>query len=307
MSKSLLHQLAFSIWAMRPEAVEAYLPQVMGVLENRQPEAAAPKKEAELMEQNGLYFLTASGDRIDVTADSVIEPQPGLVAVINLEGPVMKNDFCGAAGTMTMARWLQQFDATAEVEGVVLNGDSPGGNGYGMLALTSQLDRMKKPVVSLVQHGMACSAAYGIVACTDMVLASNDTDEFGSIGTYVQLPNMLKYYREQHKLDVHVVKATRSTAKLRSFQEAMKADVENPEDPHYRELREGYIDPFNEHFINLVQQHRPGVKDEREVFNGRVFFAQEALELGLIDQTNATMETAVAAVRDLAKQRNTTN
>lgn len=298
--KSLLHQLAFGLWAIRPEAAEAYMPQVFDVISGKTNLQATSRKEAELMMEAQLCFYTQEGQRLTAGVDP-IEAQSGLVAVMSVNGPIMKDDFCGAPGTSTMSRWLADFEATPEVAGVVLRADSPGGNGYGMLTMTSQLERMSKPVVTLVEQGMACSAMYGIAAAGDLVFTASAVDEVGSIGTYVRLADFRGFYEEK-KIKLHTIKATRSTDKNALVDEAFKADPNNPDDPHYKALREQYIDPFNEHFIELVQRNRPGVKDENGVLSGKVFMSADALRYGLIDSTGQTLESAIAAVRNLANQ-----
>jgi ClpP class serine protease len=308
--RSLLHKFAFGIWAIRPEAVDGYLQQVDDVMRGRAqsfgPRDTTPEdREKELMAEANMRFVTREGRTI-YAAQETVNPEPGLVMVLDLKGPVMKEDFCGAPGTQTMGRWMQSADASPEVEGVVLNMDSPGGDGYGMADLSAVIERMGKPVVSIVQAGMACSAAYGIAAAGDLVLSSNTVDEFGSIGTYVRLRDYRKA-DEDKGVKTHVITATRSTEKLKDYQEALKADHNNPDDEHYSAIRENYINPFNEAFIALVQRNRPTLKDERGTLNGRVFMANEALTLGLIDATNKTLADAIDAVRSLTANNTNNN
>lgn len=298
--RSLLHQLAFGIWAMRPEAAEAYMPQVFDVMSGVRPVMTESRKEAELMEEAQLCFYTVDGRRLDAR-EGPIEPEQGLIAVMSVNGPIMKDDFCGAPGTSTMSRWLAQFEATPEVAGVVLRADSPGGNGYGMLTMTGQLERMTKPVATIVEHGMACSAMYGIAAASDLVFTASAVDEVGSIGTYVRLMDLNGFYADK-KVNIHTIKATRSADKNALVEEAFKADPKNADDPHYKAIREQYIDPFNDHFIELVQRNRPGVKDENGVLSGKVFMSADALKYGLIDSTGQTLDGAIAAVRELSTQ-----
>lgn len=300
---SLLHQLAFAFWAFRPEAASAYAEQVHRIMTGEQVVPETKANERDLMEKCNLHFVTLQGDRLDLGAEP-IAPQAGLVAVLDLAGPIMKNDFCGAPGASTLARWMADFEATPEVTGVVMRVDSPGGDAYAMLMLASQIESMTKPVVSLVNAGQACSAAYGIPAAGDLIMSANDMDVFGSIGTYVRL-NDYRGADEKRGIKVHTIKATRSAAKNRDFDEAMDGDPSNPSDPKYKALRENYVNPFNEQFIALVQRNRPGVKDENEVLEGKVFFAPDALMHGLIDSTGETLNSAIAAVRDLATKNQT--
>jgi protease-4 len=299
--RSLLHELALAIWAFRPDAVSAYTPQVREIMQGRGSQNTTTRAEAELMREAQLCFYTADGRRLEAGVDEVT-PESGLVAVLNVSGPIMKSDYCGAPGAITMSKWLNAFEATPEVTGVVLRTDSPGGNGYGMLTMTSQMERMSKPVVSLVEQGMACSAAYGIAAASDLVFTAGAMDEVGSIGTYVRLFDW-SGADEKDGLKVHEIYATRSQDKNALVKEAFQADPKDPNDKHYTAIREQYIDPFNEHFIELVQRNRPGVKDANGALSGKVFMSGDALKHGLIDSTGQTLESAIAAVRNLSTKK----
>jgi protease-4 len=299
--RSLLHKFAFGVWSMRPGADSAYLPQVHAIIHDRQAATPTPLEEKELMAEADLRFVTKDGRTVYPSREQ-LEPQPGLVMVLDIKGAIMKEDFCGAPGTTTMAKWLALAEGTPEVDGVVLNMDSPGGDGYGMFGLASAIEKMSKPVVGYVGSGMACSACYGIGASCDQLLSGSSIDEFGSIGTYVQLRDW-SGADEKWGVKTHTITATRSKQKLKAVHEALKADPKDPDDKHYQLIREQRIDPFNEAFIALVQKNRPAVKDEGGVFEGRVYMADEAKTRGLIDDTNKTLNDAIDLVRDLKKQQ----
>lgn len=304
--KSLLHQLAFGIWCFRPDVVGAYMPQVSEVIfgnhilsDLKSSDAPRPTPVVAVPR---LEFQTLEGERLALDPSKPVDQQDGLVAVISISGPIMRDDFCGDAGMLTMAKWYADIENTPGIVGIVEDMNSPGGNGQAMLALTTQKERMRKPIISLVRHGMACSAAQGITAASDLTFASTELDEFGSIGTYVKIADWDAAYAKRNDIKVHTIKATRSVQKNADVESALKADPADPKD-NYDALRKNYIDPFNEAFIALVQRNRPGVKDENGVLEGRVFMAKEALKYGLIDSTGETLESAIAAVRDIANKK----
>lgn len=300
--RNLLHKFALGIWAFRPGTEAPYLPQVHAIISDPKAAAPTPLTEKEMMAEAELRFVTQD-DRVIYPSAEEVRAEPGLVMVMNVRGAIMKDDWCGAPGTGTMARWLQEANDTAEVDGVVLDIDSPGGDGYAMFQLAQALERMQKPSVGIVNAGMACSAAYGIGAKCTKLLSGSGVDEFGSVGTYIQLRDWTKWEREKG-ITTHTIAATRSTQKLAAFKQALKADPDNPEDKHYETIRAQRIDPFNERFIAMVQAARPDAKDERGVFEGRVFLADEALELGLIDSTGHTLSDAIHMVRTLRNSSN---
>lgn len=301
--RSLLHTLSLGVWALRPEAVDDLLPRLEAVRDGRMEVAAESASERDLMASADLRFVCEDG-REQRPAKEAVEPVPGMVMVMDITGTIMKHDCFDNPGTSTMSKWLAMAESTPEVQAVVLNMDSPGGNGRAMLTLTGQMERMRKPIVGYVSKGMACSACYGIGATCDLLLADNDTDEFGSIGTYVRLTDW-GGYDKQKGIKTHTIKATRSTQKLAEYEQALKADPDDPNDKNYEPIRKNLIDPFNDHFIALVQRNRPGLKDERGALAGRVFMAKEALELGMIDGTGKTLADAIAEARTLATTKHT--
>ncbi len=300
--KSLIHQLALGLWAIRPEAVSAYMQRVDDIFAGTALALEDASKSADERIVPGIYFVTPDGEELELNISRPVPAVNGMVAVVDISGPIMKDDFCGDLGMVSLAKWYEHFEATPQITGVVELMDSPGGHSNAMMVLAQQKMRMKKPVVTMVNAGMACSAAYGIAATSDLILSSGPMDEFGSIGTYMQIRDF-RAGEQARGVKTHTIIATRSGQKLSAYHEALKADPNNIDDPHYKQLRETRVDPFNETFIALIQQARPGVKDEAGVFEGQVFPAARAMELGLIDGTNKTMNDALVAVRTLAKQK----
>ncbi len=307
MKLGLLHQLAFGIWAMREGSAEPYYPRVLDIMEGRmmvvaenKADAPPPPTQLQLMHDAGVTVSTQDGERLTIqdAAHRLEHGARGLVVNFNITGPIAKDDGLCDTGMQTVAGWVAQFDADPAVLGYTFNIDSPGGNGRAMLLMASALERSKKPRVGIVQYGEACSAAQGIMAKMDLCFASDESDMFGSIGTYATIRDMTKAL-EARGIVVHNIAATKSKEKNSAVLEAFKG----PE--HYAKFRKEYIDPFNERFLQLIQQARPGVKDQNGVLEGRVLFAKEAKEEGLIDSIGETLESAVEAVRTLAKKRNT--
>lgn len=298
----LLQELTSGVWAMLPEAVAGFEQQVRATLA-RQGQDTQVQDEAALMQSADFRVVTTDDRRMSAGKDP-ITAESGMVVVVNISGPILKHDDYRTPGANTISRWLAEIEDTPEFLGAVLNIDSPGGSTYAMLALTQQLESMKKPVVSFIQHGMACSAAYGIAAATNLILSASDLDTFGSIGTYVRIQDRTKAEADQG-IVTHTVMATRSKAKDRPIREVLKADPSDPEDKHYQLFLKSYLDPVNEHFISMVQRHRPGLKDENGVFEGEKYMAQDALKYGLIDGTGKTMQDAIESVRAMSKKPTT--
>lgn len=305
MKVGLLYKLLCGVWAMRPDAAEAYYPMAGQVLmgERRTFDddgPARPKTEADIMQDAGIRFATRDGRIVSaLDAARAIDPnERGLVVLLPVRGPIMMDDYCDDVGTRRMSGWLREFENDPAIDGTVLELDTPGGDGTAMFQMSDAMNALKKPVVGRTEYGQACSAGIGIGTSCDLLFAGNEIDELGSIGTYVTIADWAGYMKSKG-LNVHHIYATLSTEKNKDFREALLADPSNEGDPKYARIRKNYIDPFNQRFIDRVKSNRPGVKDDKGMFAGTVFEAQDAEALGLIDGVGVSLEEAVNHVRAL--------
>lgn len=298
-----LHSVLFGIWAMQPEAARAYLPQVMNLL-NGTGRTLSMDQLRDMRAAHEPYAMQASGP-----GGSTGGSAPGdvvKVKVIPVNGPVLKYGGECTYGMVDYAKELAKADDDRNIIGTVIDIDTPGGEAGGMTMLYDAIRRAKKPVVGIVQSGMAASAGMGIAAACDKVYASRETDKFGSIGMYCTLPDMRKFWEAQG-LTLHEVYADQSTEKNREFLEALQADPNDPADPHYARLKNEHINPFVDSFIRMMVTARPAMAATKEQWaKGQMLSAKDAVKAGLIDGFT-TLEGAVAEVMKLSKTKNAEN
>lgn len=293
----LLHSIFAGVWAMEPSRVLEHLPQLKGLLTGTTQVLSAEQLEA-LRAEHQPYRMNGDGDLVNGDGGATSEQY---VMVLPLRGTMFRYDVaCGPYGCETRAKWLRQADADPNILGVVLDVDSGGGQGSAMEVLVHQIAAMKKPVVTYVNHGMCASAAYGTAASTREIILSYKSDAVGSIGTLMAFPDLKKHYKEHWDLLMHEVYATLSTEKNGPIREAFLADPDNPNDEHYQKLRTELLDPWNEQFIDHIQNNRPKVKAKDGVFNGKLFLGDDAIRLGLADRYG-TLADATERVRQLSK------
>ncbi len=297
----LAHSILFGAWAMEPTAAEALLPQAVRLLKGELPRLTKAQMElARAAHEPRRISAALSGAKEGASNDT--QPKTAsIVLVLPINGPVTKYGGMCSYGMSDYARWLREADANPDVLGVVLDIDTPGGEVDGMTLMQDTIAAMEKPVVGIVQSGIAASAGMGIAAMCDELYASRATDQFGSIGMFCTLADYRKYFQTQG-LDIHQVYATRSTDKNKAYKEALKADPNDPNDEHYALLK-AEMDSLVEAFVGDVKKARPAMAaTEKEWSTGRMFPAADAQRLGLIDGMN-TMSGAVARVRSLARER----
>ena len=108
------------------------------------------------------------------------------VYVTMLTGTMMKYDQCDAPGTRTIGRGLRDADRNPEVVGHIIIADSGGGAANSVPELAEAIRACSKPVVAWVD-GMAGSACMYAISYCDRILAHNEMDFVGEIGTPIML------------------------------------------------------------------------------------------------------------------------
>ena len=194
------------------------------------------------------------------------------VAVINLSGPIMKNDYCGSFGTASIANLVKMASNTQSVHTILLLIDSPGGTVDGTSSLAQTLQASSKRTIA-ASDGYICSAAYWIGSSCDELWAMSDTDVIGSIGTMCTLVDNTEAMKTRGVV-VREFYATASTDKNKAFTDAQKGNG--------KALVSEMLDPINDIFINAVRANR-GTKIDSGVLTGKTYLGKEAVNKGLAD------------------------
>ena len=135
-------------------------------------------------------------DTID--APSVFAQSSGVaVARISVSGVIGKN--VGAMGRALgmydlndLEASLQKAEADQQVQGIVLDINSPGGTVTGVPEIAAMIREMDTPVIAYTSDMMA-SAAYWIASAADAIYASPSAS-VGSIGVYSAMLDASRYY-----------------------------------------------------------------------------------------------------------------
>lgn len=222
-------------------------------------------------------------------SSSISNAKPGSVAVINLSGPMMKEDNCGDPGTKTIESLINQASNNPNITGIVIVADTPGGSVHGTQSLSNTISSVSKPVVTLVED-LVASAGYWAVSGSNYIFANTGTARIGSIGTMLSFRDMKPVW-ESMGAKFHEIYATKSTEKNADFREAEKGN--------YDKIRQNVLDPLNEEFLKGVIANRGEKLDQKKTLNGQVYLADDAIKYGLIDAIG-TLEDAISKVHELA-------
>jgi protease-4 len=218
------------------------------------------------------------------------------IVMIDIIGPVLKyGDVC-SYGSVHHSNLIAKFANAKNIAGIILNIDSPGGqaDGTAMLAKTINQAVKLKPVVGIIQDGLAASAGYWIGSSTQELYCSEDTDKVGSIGAYTTIANVYAYWESQG-LPVRDIYSRLSTDKSADYRNALEGKDDLIQDD---------LDFLVKDFIADVKTFRgQRLKTSKEdPFTGKMYHSADATKIGLIDGVKS-LEQVVKRVQNLISLR----
>ncbi|HOW69017.1 MAG TPA: signal peptide peptidase SppA [Phycisphaerae bacterium] len=221
--------------------------------------------------------------------ESVVLKDKGLalskIALIDIEGVIMdaRKPHLFGEGEHPVSLLTEKLDKAASdsmVKAVILRINSPGGTVtasdlmYNEVKHFKQVTGGKRPVVAVLMD-VAASGGYYIACSADEIVA-HPTTVTGSIGVIMQMVN---FSDTMNKIGVSADAITSGKMKdAGSPLRKMKAEE--------REVFKKMVDQFYDRFVDVVAAGRPKLTKARirEVADGRVYSAGQALELGFVDR-----------------------
>ena len=220
--------------------------------------------------------------------ETLVQKDEGLfvsdkIAVIDMDGLMINRRKGGLlrTGENPVSLFLEKLDKAANdrgVKAVVLRLNSPGGTVAASDIMHHRLLEFKrstaKPVVACVV-GLGCSGAY-YLACGSDGIMTQPSAVTGNIGTIFQTFSVAG---TMEKIGVKAVAI--KSGKLKDMASPLH-DLNDDE----RQVLEGIVEDLYQQFLAVVGQGRPGLGEQkiRELADGRVFTAKQALNEGLIDR-----------------------
>lgn len=212
----------------------------------------------------------------------------GNIAVIPVTGPIFRraNMLTEVSGATSIAILAQDFNAALandDVDGIVLEIDSPGGEVSGVSEFAEMIyaARGAKPCVAYV-GGDGCSAAYWIASACDHVVIS-DTAIVGSIGVVRAIPDP----RAKTARDIEIV----------SSQSPNKRPNVRTEEG--RAVFQAEVDALADVFVERVARNRGVSVDTvlEEFGQGGCFVGARAVAAGMADAVGSLENVIASFVR----------
>lgn len=219
----------------------------------------------------------------------------GNVAVIRLQGPMLKSDsyltrYYGFASTSATRLAVESAQADDNIDTLLLDIDSPGGSVGGIAELGDAVARAAAAKLVVAQvNGMTASAAYWVASQASKIYAGR-MDMVGSIGVRMTLVDASEHYE---KMGIKVIPI--DTGEHKSAGEFGVALTES-QIAEFQRVVDGYFAEF----LNAIERGRAMTHEHlKSIADGRMFFAKEAQRLGLIDGIQ-TLDQTLAALTQTA-------
>ncbi len=248
--------------------------------------------------QSMVQILDENGEEVQMDRDGMIEIPEGSVAVIELIGPMRKygNYYC--AGTDDVVFYIRQMMRNQNIKGIILKVDTGGGAVDSIAPLIQEIQARTKPIVALCDL-CASAGMYGVLP-TDHIMAENNiSSEFGSIGVMLSFYSFQEYLKKEG-IEEHIIMAPESDFKNRDWLKAREGD--------YKDMEQFTLSPLAQKFQADVKAFRGSKLNTKVegILAGRMFYAEDALEHGLIDSIG-NMDAAIEMVHRLAAGRELKN
>lgn len=233
----------------------------------------------------GNVLRVAISDKANALTSSPMSG--GGVAVIPIKGIIGKGlsqleTECGGCDVEAVGASIDEALASAAIDAVVLDIDSPGGVVSGVPELARKIQNASKPIYAFTS-GQCCSAAYWIAACCDGIFCTMSAD-VGSIGVYVALVDDSEWWKKEgYKLEL--IKAGEYKAMGISGK---------PLEPAERAMIQADVDAIYAMFTGCVKAGRDGVSTE--TMQGQTFMGANAVTANLVDELVEDINEVLAFV-----------
>jgi protease-4 len=224
--------------------------------------------------------------------------ETGKVLVIPIRGTISdapKRQFIITRPSMVqeVVSQLRKAQKDPEVKAIVLKINSPGGSVTASDILYNEIVAFKqktKAKVVVVMMGVAASGGYYISLPADYILA-HPTSITGSVGVLFIRPDVTGLMGKIG-IEVEVSKTGKNKDMGSPFRQATAEE---------RQIIKDMIDQLGKRFLDRIAEHRK-IDPERmkEIASARIFLAEDALKLGMVDRVGYIGE-AVNLAKKLAE------
>lgn len=240
-------------------------------------------------------IMKAFGDATD--PETVIEPgdKSNRILVLTLDGTIQSgsNNSPFAGEGYNHSFFLDQLDMALEddtVKGILFRVNTPGGGVYESAEIRRGLLELKDKGVPIyvAMENMAASGGYYVSAEADKIYAAQETIT-GSIGVISQTIDVSEFL-EEHGIKVNSYASGNMKTMGSPYKPATEEEVA---------IWQAFTEDSFSRFVSIVANGR-GMSETRvrEIADGRIYTANQALDIGLIDEIGFVDEALDGLKRD---------
>lgn len=202
--------------------------------------------------------------------------------VVPLKGTMFVEDTWCDYGALSIVEQLQALDANPDFSYGILQVNSGGGMSQAGYLVRDAVSNMKKPVYAYVIQ--AGSAALNAISTCEKIFMANEASQIGSIGSYFSIN---KKVVEEYIATFDEVYATQSEEKNGAIRAYVKGD---------KSILVKEATSSAQQFIESISKTR-NIALDSPVMKGGMYYAKEAIDLGLADEIVGTMADIPKALK----------
>ena len=249
-----------------------------------------------MSESEPIPVMLEHEGRLMKRGNSFADAPQGSTAIIPVHGTMLKYGTMCSYGTTEIAAVIEEAAEAKNISSILLDMDSGGGSVDAIAPLIDAIRSAQSKRKAVVAYCDLCaSAAYYVASYCNEIVAGNDVSaELGSIGVMMSFMDYAKYY-EDMGIKQHTIYSNLSDYKNAPFEAAKKGD--------YKAIRDEELDPLARDFQENVKRNR-GQRlqlDTEGLLRGRMFYARDAVRVGLADRIGSLADAATRS-RDLSAQ-----
>jgi protease-4 len=212
------------------------------------------------------------------------------IMIVKVGGVIAESKGCAPA-VIAQLRRLRKKEQPARVKGLIIWVNSPGGSVTPCDVIDNEIQLLKKQGIKVTAFydGVAASGGYYVSARADHIVA-RPTCITGSIGVIMVSLNAEKLLKDKLGLEAESITSV-PYKDVPSMFRSMK--------PEEREYMQKFINDTHKRFLSVVKEGR-NLNDEQvaKFANGKIYLADDALRLKMIDEVGH-LDEAIAAARKL--------
>lgn len=197
------------------------------------------------------------------------------IAVIPIQGVLLPWK------SQRISNMVLQANENEKISSILFIVNSPGGVVNYLDIASSVIKNSKIPTTAFILS-VAASGAMWLVSNVNDILISSEMDVVGSIGAKMSFMDINTFLKEKLNITIYDLYATKSTEKENEWRQLIAGNSQPVIDS---------LDFVNEIFHATIRENL-GIAAESKVFNGGIFYAEEAISLGLAHRI-ATFEDAI--------------